>query len=127
MIIMFENDLGWILEDKVNKFDEWLYEYHQEKYIGVREFLKSYENLTTTVEGLKTLYSNLDGKIIFYTRRDDENSYLWFRYPNFWSVLERDFGIRYIHISDILKKWLLEFYNLSASTVNESSKIYIYM
>tara|TARA_R110000803_G_scaffold13218_5_gene37321 strand:+ start:4205 stop:4522 length:318 start_codon:yes stop_codon:yes gene_type:complete len=81
------------------------------------EFLKdNFDNLTEVIEGDKTYYVDSERKRLFYYYQDLENGVVWVNPVRIWSVLKKDFGLKYDEIQELIRRWLDETYNLRGFT-----------
>ena len=73
---------------------------------------KEYGNLTKVVRGDRTFYINKDRLPLFYYYQDQKNGWVYVNYVRIWSFLESVFSMNHPEISELLKVWLEDTYNL---------------
>ena len=73
---------------------------------------KEYGNLTKVVRDDETFYIDKDRLSLFYYYQDKKNGYIYINYDRIWSFLESVFSMNHLEISELLKVWLEDTYNL---------------
>jgi len=77
---------------------------------------KEYGNLTKVVRDDETFYIDKDRLSLFYYYQDKKNGYIYINYDRIWSFLESVFSMNHLEISELLKVWLEDTYNLRGVT-----------
>jgi hypothetical protein len=81
------------------------------------EFLKdNFDNLVGVIRDNKTFYMDSERKPLFYYYQGEENGVVWINYERIWSILEKDFGLSYNEIQELITRWLEGTYNLRGLT-----------
>jgi hypothetical protein len=73
---------------------------------------KEFGNLTSVVRDDKTFYVDKDRLPLFYYHQDQKNGWVYINYDRIWSLLESVFSMEDLEISELLKVWLEDTYNL---------------
>jgi Fe-Mn family superoxide dismutase len=109
----FVNEL---FELKTNK-KESITESVDNKTKSALKFLnKLYGNLTPAVKGDKTFYVNENNLPLFYYHQDQKNGLIYINYDRIWLLLKSVFSMSNLEISELLKVWLEDTYNLRGYT-----------
>jgi len=77
---------------------------------------KEYGNLTKVVRDDRTFYIDKDRLSLFYYYQDQKNGYIYVNYNRIWLFLESVFSMNHLEISELLKVWLEDTYNLRGVT-----------
>jgi hypothetical protein len=81
------------------------------------EFLKdNFDNLQKVIKGNRTFYVDSERKPLFMYYQDLDIGVVWVDYNRIWSVLEKDFGLKYSEIQGLIEDWLGETYKLRGLT-----------
>jgi hypothetical protein len=81
------------------------------------EFLKdNFDNLKKVIKDERTFYVDSKRKPLFYYYQDSENRAVYINYGRIWSILEKDFGLSYNEIQELITRWLEGTYNLRGLT-----------
>ena len=77
---------------------------------------KEYGNLTPVVKGDITYYVDENNLPLFYYHQDEKNGWVYINYDRIWLFLESVFSMEDLEISELLKVWLEDTYNLRGVT-----------
>ena len=77
---------------------------------------KEFGNLTPVVKGERTFYVDKDRLPLFYYYQDQKNGWVYVNYVRIWSFLGSVFIMNDLKISELLKVWLEDTYNLGGYT-----------
>jgi hypothetical protein len=77
---------------------------------------KEFGNLTPVVKGDRTFYIDKDRLPLFYYYQDEKNGWVYVNYVRIWSLLESVFSMNHLEISELLKVWLEDTFNLRGVT-----------
>ena len=81
------------------------------------EFLKdNFDDLKKVIKDDKTYYVDSERKPLFMYYQDLDIGVVWVDYNRIWSVLEKDFGLKYSEIQGLIEDWLGETYKLRGLT-----------
>lgn len=104
-----------IIKEEINDF-EWVSDV--EPMEPAMEYLKdNFNNLERVRSGLYQAYYVDSGRkpFIMYYPNEDTGS-VWVNTQRIWTVLKKDFGLKYRESQELIKKWLEEDYNLKGLT-----------
>ena len=73
---------------------------------------KEFGNLTPVVKGERTFYVDKDRLPLFYYYQNEKNGWVYINYDRIWLFLESVFSMEDLEISELLKVWLEDTYNL---------------
>ncbi len=85
---------------------------------------KEFGNLTKVVRDDRTFYIDKDRLSLFYYYQDQKNGYIYVNYNRIWLLLESVFSMNHLEISELLKVWLEDTYNLRGVTPAESTSTF---
>ena len=84
---------------------------------------KEFGNLTPIVKDHRTYYVDKDRLPLFFYYQDQENGWIYINYNRIWSFLESVFSVGELEISELLKVWLEDTYNLGGYIPRTSAMV----
>lgn len=109
-------DFDYFNEVEPSEFDKWLYKKDPELVNTIGLFLKDYENLTYHGNDRRAFYVDSQNETLFYFYHGHKYGGCYFKYYDFWKVIEGGYGMKLPEIQEVLKVWLGLTYDLGELT-----------